>query len=156
MKGLLALFRSLFGPALLIWVAVELAAFYMVASAVGLVGALIAGALTSLLGFSLLRENAAVALQRARAAIDGSRPRDGAMAESMIGSFGALLLILPGFLTDLVGLVLTIPSVRDDLAAKMRARPTRRDRDANLSAIDLHPGEWRITDASSDRRSRGS
>ncbi|MBB4199976.1 UPF0716 protein FxsA [Rhodoblastus sphagnicola] len=152
MKGFSALFRSVFGPVIMIWVVAELAAFYAVARVVGLGGALVAGVLTTLFGFSLLRENAAVALQRLRAVIDGTTPRDGAIAEGMIGAFGAMLLILPGFLSDLVGLVLTIPSVRDDLAMKMR-RPARRG-DPELTAIDLNPSEWRITDASSERRPR--
>jgi UPF0716 protein FxsA len=147
MKGL-AMFRSVFGPALMIWVAAELAAFYAVAHVIGLGGALLAGVATTLLGFANLRENASVALQRVRAAMDGSKPRDGAMAEGMIGSFGAILLILPGFLTDIVGLVLTIPSVRDDLAHKMRTHQpgVRTRREPELTAIDLNPGEWRITD----------
>jgi len=151
MKGFAVLFRSVFGPVLMIWVAAELAAFYAVARVIGLGGALIAGVLTTLFGFSLLRENANVALNRVRAAIQGTTPREGAVAEGLIGAFGALLLILPGFLSDLVGLVLTIPSVRDDLALKMRARPVRRG-DPEITSIDLRPGEWRITDASSERR----
>jgi UPF0716 protein FxsA len=152
-KGL-AMFRSIFGPALMIWVVAELAAFYAVAHVIGLGGALLAGIATTLLGFANLRENASVALQRVRAAMTGARTREGAMAEGMIGSFGAILLILPGFLSDIVGLVLTIPSVRDDLASKMRAHQPRRGRDAELTAIDLNPSEWRITDASSERRPR--
>jgi UPF0716 protein FxsA len=152
-KGL-AMFRSIFGPALMIWVAAELAAFYAVAHAIGLGGALLAGVATTLLGFANLRENATVALQRVRAAISGAKTREGAMAEGMIGSFGAILLILPGFLSDIVGLVLTIPSVRDDLASKMRSHQPRGGRDVQLTAIDLNPSEWRITDASSERKPR--
>lgn len=154
MKGFMVMFRSVFGTVLLIWVAAELLAFYAVAKVIGLGGALIAGVLTTAFGFSLLRENANVALQRVRAAFDGSPPRDGAMAEGMIGGFGAMLLILPGFLSDVVGLVLTIPSVRDDLALRMRARPPRGRGDPELTAIDLSPAEWRITDSSSDRTPR--
>jgi UPF0716 protein FxsA len=148
------MFRSIFGPALIIWVVAELATFYAVAHVIGLGGALLAGVATTLLGFSNLRENASVALQRVRAAVTGARAREGAMAEGMIGSFGAILLILPGFLSDIVGLVLTIPSVRDDLASKMRAHQPGSGRKADLTAIDLNPSEWRITDASSERRPR--
>jgi len=149
------MFRSIFGPALMIWVAAELATFYAVAHAIGLGGALIAGIATTLLGFANLRENASVALERVRTAMSrGAKLREGAMAEGMIGSFGAILLILPGFLSDIVGLVLTIPSVRDDLAYKMRNHQPRANRDADLTAIDLNPSEWRITDASSERKPR--
>lgn len=152
MKGILVLFRSVFGPALLVWLFAEFVAFYLVAQVLGLGGALLAGLGTTLFGFTLMRENAGVAMQRVRAAIDGSAPRDGAMAEGMIGGFGALLLILPGFLSDIVGLVLTIPSVRDDLALRMRSRHPSHARRGEYDAIDLSPGEWRITDSSSDRR----
>ena len=147
MKGILVLFRSVFGPALLVWLFAEFVAFYLVAQVLGLGGALLAGLATTLFGFTLMRENAGVAMQRVRAAIDGSTPRDGAMAEGMIGGFGALLLILPGFLSDIVGLVLTIPSVRDDLALRMRSRQPRHARRGEYDAIDLSPGEWRITDS---------
>jgi UPF0716 protein FxsA len=146
--------RSLFGPALALWLIAEFSAFFVVAQAIGLFWALVVGVSTSFLGFALLRENVSVALERLRAVFDPSTPHEGVLAEGLVGVFGASLLIVPGFLSDLVGLVLTIPSVRKDLALKMRARETGGGRDAGPAVLELNRAEWSVTDASSDRKRR--
>lgn len=158
--------RSYFGPALAIWLAVEMLAFVAVAQAIGVGGAILIGLGTSLLGFSLLRENTMATFAQVRAAFaaetsqTGSRggPKlpDGVLAEGLIGALGALLLILPGFVSDLVGLAMTTPSVRKALADRVRSEDplAPRRRDVPPGVIDLNPGEWRASDSSSERRPR--
>ena len=66
-----------------------------------------------------------------------------ALPDGLLAGFGALLLIVPGFLANAAGLALTAPSVRGHLlrrfgdpGAKVPRRPSRVD------VIDLAPGDW--------------
>ena len=57
---------------------------------------------------------------------------------------GGILLVFPGFITDVLGALLLVPAVRRQLRAAdraARARNARRQRDP--SVIDLTPKEWR-------------
>jgi len=147
--------QSYFGPALALWLAVELFAFFLVAQAIGVLGAILLGLGATLLGFSLLRESSVATFAQVRAAFAGEAPQDGALAEGLIGALGALLLILPGFVSDVVGLVMTTPSVRKALADRVRSGDLLRRRgDGAPGVIDLNPGEWRVSDSSSERRPR--
>ena len=51
---------------------------------------------------------------------------------------GALLLALPGFITDAIGIALLLPPVQRWLAANMVVRTERSD-----GVIELEDGEWR-------------
>ena len=68
------------------------------------------------------------------------------LVDGMLGALGAVLLILPGFLTDIAGLVLLAPSVRQTVARRFGlsmdvplARPPRRPGDRT---IDLPQADW--------------
>ncbi len=140
--------RALFAPALALWLALEFFAFVAVAQTIGLGGALLAGFLTSLAGFALLRQSSGETLGLMRRAWAGEPPRDGALAEGLIGALGALLLILPGFLSDLVGLAFAAPSLRQWAARRvMDGKIFVRRRAAAPGVIDLNPGEWRAVDS---------
>jgi UPF0716 family protein affecting phage T7 exclusion len=54
-----------------------------------------------------------------------------------------LLLLLPGFLTDLVGAMLLIPGLRRWCGARFRQAAARHRPRHRSDVIDLTPGEWR-------------
>ena len=57
---------------------------------------------------------------------------------------GGILLVFPGFITDILGAALYVPTLRRWAAGKLAPRPRRagrRGRDDRI--IDLEPGEWR-------------
>jgi UPF0716 protein FxsA len=62
-----------------------------------------------LLGLTLIRRLGGAALREARASVAGSRPMDPGPA---VGLLGALLVAVPGFLTDVAGLLLVFPPTR--------------------------------------------
>ena len=128
------------------WLALELAAFLAVVQAIGLAGALLLGLATSLAGFALLRETGTSALKHLRAAMTGKPSQQDAMFDGMIRAIAAILLILPGFVSDLVGLALAAPSLRQMIARRFSGTsdPTRHR--ARLEIIDLAPGEWTSID----------
>jgi len=121
----------------------ELAAFVAVAFAIGWFLALCLFLATSVLGLLILRRSGSGDLDRF---LDAFR-RDGIAAIHLespgLGPMLAgILLVFPGFITDMLGGLLLIPAIRRKLRGMIaRARDTRR-RARDPSVIDLTPTEW--------------
>ncbi len=127
------------------WLGLELAAFIAVAQNIGFGGALLLGLATSLAGFALLRQTGRGALEYWRSSISSARSQQGDMIDGLIRALAAILLILPGFVSDLVGLALAAPSVRQILARRFGASggaPASVHRRGRPEIVDLAPGEW--------------
>jgi UPF0716 protein FxsA len=137
----------------LFWLIAEFAAFGLIARAVGFGGALFLCLLTSLIGVAMLRRlglSTAWRLRRAMAA----RPQDevglsrDALVDGGLAAVGSILLILPGFVSDLCGLALAAPSVRGWLGDKFQNGRTSRgpERRSGPTLVELDPQEWSRTD----------
>jgi UPF0716 protein FxsA len=64
---------------------------------------------------------------------------------------GAILLTIPGFITDIVGLGLFVPAIRRWAAGAIGRAARRRPQDQTI--IDLEPNEWRqLPDPAKKRR----
>ncbi len=135
------------GLALALWFIAELWAFVLVVSYLGFAGALLLGLVTSLIGFTLLRrlgQSAASNLRR----VFGQRGlvlETQSVLDGTIAGLGGLLLILPGFLSDLLGLALSAPSIRGWIAARVAALAGRQPQHRSR-VIDLNAQEWRRLD----------
>jgi UPF0716 protein FxsA len=130
--------------ALLLLPAAELAVFILVAQAIGWLWALALCLATSFAGAILLRA-ARDGLTRFRAVLsdDGMR-----RVQLEGGGFGLLLagflLLLPGFITDILGLLLLVPAVRRAAAAAIAQAFRKRWGGAPQDAVvDLPPDQWR-------------
>jgi len=131
-----------------LWLAAELAAFGAVVHAIGFVGAVIACFVTSLAGLAMLRRIGVSAALRAWQAASNARENNGLsrykLVDGSLAGLGAVLLILPGFVSDFAGLALAAPSVRlwviDRLNLGRIGRQGRRPTAPAL--IDLTPREW--------------
>ena len=143
---------------LLVLPAAEVLAFLLMAALIGwwwAAGLFIA---TSIVGVLLLRRFGRADLDRLRTAF----ARDGIRAlhletPGMATMLGGILLIFPGFITDLLGAALLLPAVRRWAAAKLAtlARSSRRTpRDDRV--IELEPGEWHQIPDRGRRRRRKS
>ena len=102
---------------------------------VGLGGALLAGLAATLFGGWLLKRTGAAAVLRLRATLSGrGESAPGEILDGTVRALAALALLLPGFLSDAIGLALTIPAVRAAAIRKMSGRdwhpPLRRARHA--------------------------
>ena len=140
---------------LLVLPAAELLAFFLMAALIGWFWAAGLFIATSIVGVLLLRRFGRADLDRLRTAF----ARDGIRAlhletPGMATMLGGILLIFPGFITDLLGAALLLPAVRRWAAAKFAtlARSSRRTpRDDRV--IELEPGEWhQIPDQGRRRR----
>jgi UPF0716 protein FxsA len=122
----------------------EMAAFVAVALTIGWFWAACLFLATTILGLLILRRSGRGDLDRFREAFR----RDGIRAIHLespgLGPMlGAILLVFPGFITDVLGALLLIPVVRRKFrAAIARTREAdRRQRDP--AVVDLTPKDWR-------------
>ena len=127
--------------AILSWLVIEFAAFSLVAHFIGLSGALLLGLASTLAGIGMLRSVGRGAGRHVKAIFEGKEMPHDRMLDGALTAFGAILLILPGFVSDMIGLILAAPSGRQFLARRFggasRALSPKR-----AGVIDLSPDDW--------------
>lgn len=102
-------------PLLLLLILVPLAELYVivqVGQAIGALQTLGLLVLSSILGGVLLRSQGRLAWRRFRGAIDAGRMPAKEVIDGALVVFGASLLIVPGFIGDVFGLLLLLPPTR--------------------------------------------
>ncbi|WP_432824300.1 FxsA family protein [Dactylosporangium sp. CA-092794] len=104
----------------------EIVVFVVVAQAIGWAWAVLIGLATTVLGAMLVRREGMRAWRRFRAAVGEGRPPGGEVSDGLTGLLGALLLIVPGFITDAAGLLLLAPPVRHYTGRQVRRVTERR------------------------------
>ncbi len=143
--------------ALALWIGLEIGAFVLVVRWIGPGGAVLAGLATSLLGVSQLKRAGRAAIAKLRGGLGGRSaggPATGPLFDETLGTLGGLCLLVPGFLSDIVGVALAIPALRGWLSRRVGrwigrrpgAGPAGQGRPHAPAAIDLDPVEWRHTD----------
>ena len=128
--------------ALLAWPAAEIAAFILVAALVGVSTALLLIILVSFAGLLILRHFGG-GVTRLRAASGDARfaavTLDGT---GMAPGMGGILLLIPGFITGLLGLMILFSVSRRWLLAVCRRLFAADRQPAGPEIIDLAPNEW--------------
>jgi UPF0716 protein FxsA len=90
----------------------ELVVFVLVATWIGLGWTILATLATSALGFALLGRQGTKALADLRDRARSRRPAGRELGDAGLVAAGGLLMVLPGFLGDLVGLLCLLPGTR--------------------------------------------
>lgn len=138
-----------FPLAFLLWPLIEIGGFIAVGKAIGILPTLAAIIASGVLGALLLRFEGVRVLRRTLEALQSGRRPDVALAHAALTAFGGLLLLLPGFFSDLVGIALFLPPVRSGVIAlfSWMMGPVvvveTRTRSTGPGVVDLEPGEWR-------------
>ncbi|MER7007637.1 FxsA family protein [Dactylosporangium sp. NPDC000555] len=101
-------------------VAVEITVFVLVAHAIGWAWAVLIGLATMLIGAMLVKREGVRAWRGFRDALAEGRPAGGEVSDGLTGLIGALLLIVPGFVTAAAGLLLLAPPVRAYTGRRVR------------------------------------
>jgi UPF0716 protein FxsA len=139
----LILLTALF--AAFLWLAAEVSVFLYVVDQVGFVGTIVLALATSYLGILLLRRVGEAARQSLfglmRRSEGGFFLLQGGLRNGALGALGAVLLILPGFLSDAFGCILALASSSFWLA------PPSQDRQHDPDVVDLSPQDWRHLDS---------
>ncbi|HEY5226778.1 MAG TPA: FxsA family protein [Methylovirgula sp.] len=127
-----------------LWLFGELVAFSLVAHAIGLDGAIVATVLTSLAGAWLLHRLGVSARQTVLGLLNSGggvrRFAPERLGAGLSAGFGAVLLILPGFLSDCAGLFLILRGARAWRLPQAAQPPKPND------VIELSPQDWRHVD----------
>jgi UPF0716 protein FxsA len=105
---------------------VELYVIVQIGQAIGLVPTLVLLLADAVLGSLLLRQQGRGAWRRFNAALQERRFPGREVADGLMIAVGGTLLLTPGFITDIVGLILLIPPSRAVVRRLMRAYVGRR------------------------------
>jgi UPF0716 protein FxsA len=118
----------------------ELAAFIAVAHTFGVLWALALIGAGSFAGVMVLRHAGGNHIARVRVAMgDGGISALQADSAGTATLFAGILLLIPGFITDVVGLLLLIAPLRRALAARVGRNTAQRRHDG---VVDLEPEQW--------------
>jgi UPF0716 protein FxsA len=93
-------------------VVAEIVVFVLVARWLGLPATVLLVLATSVVGVLLLRREGVRAWRRFQQAVQTGEPPGTRVADGLVGLVGALLLAVPGFLSDVLGLLLLLPLSR--------------------------------------------
>lgn len=129
-------------PFLLLFVlfpVLELFVFVKVSGAIGFFPALLLVILGSMLGVFVLRIAGLATALRARESLNRGELPAQTMLEGLMLALAGGLLILPGFVTDVLGLIMLLPISRRLLANKMRQRAEEAAIRQRAFAEDLQP-----------------
>lgn len=153
--------RLRFLPLLLVlFFLVEVGAFVAVAWQIGVLAAIGLAFLTSIAGGILLRIQGVSTILRMQQVTQAGGTPGRELVDALMIALAGMLLILPGFVSDLFGLLLFMPPVRNLVWAFLKTRisiiaaPFSRGRDDD-TVIDLDESDYRRDDASPWRRIDG-
>lgn len=125
---------------LLAWPAAEIVAFIFVAAVMGFANAALLVLLMSFAGLCVVRHFGGDVARFRTAAGSGIAAAGG---PGTAPSVGGLLLLIPGFLTSVLGIIILLPITRRWLLAGCRRMLAARWRPADPKTVDLAPNEWR-------------
>jgi UPF0716 protein FxsA len=146
-----------------IWLIAEVAAFALIVEILSFSGAILLCLMTSLAGAAMLRRLGLSAAFRLRKALaNRSQQQAGlsreALLDGTLAGLGSILLILPGFVSDFIGLALAAPSIRFWVTERLRVGkfgvPPDGRRAAAPQVIELAPKDWSRLDETGSRARR--
>src|SRR5690606_11942663 len=129
---------GLVAVAFVAWPLAEIAGFVLVGDALGLWPTLGLTVLSAALGLFLVRAQGLGVLRRGLETVHRGEPPVREMFEGVLLAAAGGLLLLPGFLSDVVGLFLLVPALRRLLMRLVVARSEARRREED----GVIEGEW--------------
>lgn len=134
---------------------IEIAFFVLIGQAIGLVPTLVGVLITALIGAFVLRVQGVSLLNEIRSTMGRGQLPGRAIAEAMMVGVAGLLLLLPGYFSDLLGILLLLPPVRGLIYAFLKTRMVVMPAAASAAGwrpgprlgddgtVDLDPDDWR-------------
>ncbi len=101
---------------------IEIATFIVIGNAIGLWPTLLGVVIMAVAGSLLLRYQGISIVNDIRATMGRGELPARSLADGMMIGFAGVLLLTPGYFTDLIGLLLLIPPVRTALYSWLRSR----------------------------------
>ena len=92
---------------------VEIAVFIQVGEAIGLMATLVAVVLGTMVGVAVVKQQGLAVLTRAQQQMDAGIVPDRELFDGVCLVIAGFLILLPGFVTDTLGVLLLLPPIRD-------------------------------------------
>lgn len=130
---------------------IEIAGFIIVGSRIGVLATLALIMISMLAGVYLLRVQGISILRRMQNELSAGRTPDRELAEGAMVVIGAILLIIPGFVSDIAGILLFLRPVRGFIWRQLSKRPPGRRPPGKKPAppaktIDLDESDYQARD----------
>ena len=103
-------FILLFG--FILWGWAEMSAFIYIGGEIGGLLTLLGIFVTAIIGLSLLKSQGSALINKIRTDLAQGRPPVGSVADSISLAVGGVLMLIPGYVTDSIGVLLFIPVLR--------------------------------------------
>ncbi|MFD1697431.1 FxsA family protein [Roseibium aestuarii] len=129
---------------------IEIMVFIQVGSAIGALPTILLTVVTAFAGLVMLRTQGVSLLMRIQSEMNAGRVPGRDMIHGALMVVASVLLLIPGFASDAVGLLLFVPPVRDMIANALVSRahvvvttsgPARRSGPSE-PVVDLDEGDW--------------
>ncbi len=137
----------------------EVAVFIQVGGAIGVWPTIAATIATALAGSLLLRAQGLATLMRARAQMDQGQLPAREMFEGVCLVLAGALLLVPGFVTDVIGLLLFVPPLRELLrlmiARHIAAKAARGEARVFVDGVEVRPDDPRGSNPRKGKGGRG-
>ena len=111
---------------IILWIWAEIAVFVAIGGAAGVVLTLIGIFVTGMIGISLLRSQGRRITGSLQAQLARGEAPVASLAAGVSVLVGAVLMLIPGYLTDIAGLVLFLPGIRTIIGALILKRISAR------------------------------
>ena len=129
---------------ILAWPFIEIAGFVEVGRQIGVFATIALTLATSALGAALLRHQGTALLADMQRSLRQGGLRGSQLGHGALISLGAFLLLLPGFVSDAIGLILFLPPVRSLVIALLgRNLKVVVVSERRAGTVDLDPADWR-------------
>lgn len=131
---------------------IEIAVLIFVGSSIGVFPTIGLIILTGFLGVMLLRIQGVAVLARIRSEMDRGQIPDKSMADAAMIALAGVFLIVPGFVSDIIGILLFLPPVRALIRAEIgkRVKIVRTGASYGPDVVELDPADYHRTDSKTD------
>lgn len=135
--------------AILLLPLIEIAVFIWVGGLIGIFPTILLTVITALAGTLMLRQQGLSLLMRMQKELDAGRTPGNEVMQGAMIVLASIFLLIPGFVTDAIGLLLFVPPVREALARFIISRSNvvivqngkaRRNPDDHV--VDLDEDDW--------------
>ena len=130
----------------------ELISFAVLGSALGVIPAILVVLITGMVGAALARQGGLDCWRRIKQALRQGKDPSREMIHGLLIFVAGIALIIPGFITDIIGLLLLVPAMRNILVGHLAKRwhmhaispeemPRQEEREAEPGVIDVEAEE---------------
>jgi len=138
---------------------IEIAVFIAVGGAIGILPTVLLTVLTAVAGTVMLRQQGLSLVTRMQSELQAGQVPETDMMHGAMIVLASILLLIPGFVTDAIGLLLFIPPIRESLARFIVSRANvvvvRSGRQGRATVVDLDEADWAEKDSHPDASEDG-